>query len=488
LTSDRKSPPHHTLSLPPEEMRALGYRVVDMIVAHWEGVREQAVVRTGSRRALEALFREAPPEGAADIRELLDRLEQEVFGQVANLIHPRFFAFVPSPSNYVSVLADMLAAGFNTIAGTWLAGSAAIEIELVTLDWLRRLCGLPETAGGLFVSGGSAANLTALAVARHVRLAGRGERGAVFFSDQTHSSVERGLRILGFDPACLHRIPSDDACRLPVAALHAAVAASRAAGETPCAVVANAGTVNTGAVDPLRELAAYCRGQSLWLHADGAYGAAAVLTPRGAALLIGLGEVDSLTLDPHKWLFQPFECGCLLLRDGALLRKTFRILPEYLRDVERAGEEVNPCDCGIQLTRGFRALKLWLSLKVFGLTAFRSAVEWGIHLAEVAEVALRASGAWEIVTPAQLGLVTFRYAPAGIDPSAAEQANDGLVEAMRADGYAMLSSTRLRGRTVLRLCPINPRATEAEVQETVRRLEELAEQLTPPGTRRASGG
>src|SRR3954468_4959213 len=156
------SPPS-TLELPPEEMRALGYRVVDMIVAHWEGVRAEPVVRTGSRAALEARLGEALPEAGADVRELLERLEQEVFGQVANLIHPRFFAFVPSPSNYVSVLADMLTAGFNTFAGTWLAGSAAIEIELVTLDWLRRLCGLPETAGGLFVSGGSAANLTALA-------------------------------------------------------------------------------------------------------------------------------------------------------------------------------------------------------------------------------------------------------------------------------------------------------------------------------------
>src|SRR5262249_49746980 len=155
------------------------------------------------------------------------------------------------------------------------------------------------------------------------------EKGTAFFSDQTHSSVERALKLLGFSPARLHRIPSDDEFRLPVAALREAVKASRAAGERPCCVVANAGTVNTGAVDPLRELAEFCRAEGLWLHADGAYGAAAVLAPRGAALLDGLGEVDSLTLDPHKWLFQPFECGCALVRRGAQLRETFRILPEY---------------------------------------------------------------------------------------------------------------------------------------------------------------
>jgi glutamate/tyrosine decarboxylase-like PLP-dependent enzyme len=465
-------------------MRQLGYRVVDMIVAHWEGVRGRAVVRTGSRAALEARVREALPEEGGDVRALLEQLEREVFGQVANLIHPRFFAFVPSPSNFVSVLADMLAAGFNTFAGTWLAGSAAIEIELVTLDWLRELCGLPETAGGLFVSGGSAANLTALAVARRACLPDEVEKGTAFFSDQTHSSVERALRLLGFSPARLHRIPSDDEFRLPVAALREAVKASRAAGERPCCVVANAGAVNTGAVDPLRELAEFCGEEGLWLHADGAYGAAAVLAPRGAALLEGLGEVDSLTLDPHKWLFQPFECGCVLVRRGAQLRETFRILPEYLRDVDRAAEEVNPCDLGIQLTRGFRALKLWLSLKVFGAAAFRSAVEWGIHLAEVAEAALRGSTAWEVVTAAQLGLVTFRYAPTGVPDAAIDQVNRGLVEAMRADGFAMLSSTILRGRTVLRLCPINPRATEEEVRETVRRLEALAEGLLQEGVTR----
>jgi glutamate/tyrosine decarboxylase-like PLP-dependent enzyme len=242
-------------------------------------------------------------------------------------------------------------------------------------------------------------------------------------------------------------------------------------------VVANAGTVNTGAVDPLRPLAEFCRTEGIWLHADGAYGAAAVLTAHGEALLDGLGEVDSLTLDPHKWLFQPFECGCVLLRDGRQLRETFRIQPEYLRDVERAVEEVNPSDYGIQLTRGFRALKLWLSFKVFGLAAFRAAIEWGITLAEVAEERLRSDPCWEVVTAAQLGLVTFRYAPPGTPEETLDRLNIELVEAMRGSGFAMLSSTQLRGRTVLRLCPINPRTTEEELRETIRRLEDLAGEL-----------
>ena len=332
-----------------------------------------------------------------------------------NIAHPRFFAFVPGPSNFVSVMADALAAGFNVFNGSWLGGSGAAAMELAVIDWFRQWCGFPESAGGLFVSGGSMANLTALAAARHARLDDRAEGAVIYYSDQTHSSIDRALRVIGFLPEQIRRIPSDDAFRLPVESLTRCVREDRARGLRPFAVIANAGTTSTGAIDPLREIAEFCRAEHLWMHVDGAYGAAAVICERGRRLLDGIELADSLSFDPHKWLFQPIECGCVLLRDAALMKATYRIMPEYLADVHRNVAEVNPCDYGIQLTRGFRALKVWMSVQYFGMDAFRAAVERGFELAEVAERKLRSMTGWEVVTPAQLGVVCFRQRERGRD-------------------------------------------------------------------------
>jgi len=466
------------LQLSSEEMRALGYLVVDTVVEHFETLRDKSPCRRGDRKALETLLREPLPQQGMNAQSVVRYLQRNVFSNMMHVDHPRFFAFVPSPSNFVGAMADALASGLNGFVGSWFAGSGMAQIELVTVDWLRQLCGLPETAGGLFVSGGSMANLTGLAVARHVRLNDEMAGAVIYYSDQTHSSIERALQVLGFLPHQIRKLPCDEAFRLDLAALESAVADDKAGGKTPFCVVANAGTTNTGAIDPLPELAQVCRKEGLWLHADGAYGAAAVLSETGRALLRGLELVDSLSLDPHKWLFQPFESGCVLVREEGWLKDTFRILPEYLRDVHRSEEGVNFCDRGIQLTRNFRALKLWMSLKVFGLEAFRQAVSWGIRLAELAERRLRNSPCFEIVTPAQIGIVSFRYTAPNRSAEELEAVNQRLVEAMIADGYAILTSTILRGRTVLRLCTINPRTTEDDLEETIRRLERFGKQLS----------
>ncbi|MFB3829812.1 MAG: aspartate aminotransferase family protein [Bryobacteraceae bacterium] len=455
------------LELTPGQMRALGYRAVDLVVDQLSGLGGLPPARGGSRRELEPLFRESAPETGAPPEAVLDQAIGGALARTMHVNHPRFFAFVPSPGNFVGAVADFVAAGFNPFVGTWLAGSGAAEVELVTIDWLREICGMPETAGGLFVSGGSMANLTALAAARQARLGGDMAGARVYFSSQTHSSVERALRVIGFAPEQLRKLPADAGCRLPLEALAAAVAQDRRAGLRPFCVAANAGTTNTGAVDPFPELADFCRRENLWLHADGAYGAAAMICEQGRAALRGLEEVDSLSLDPHKWLFQPFEIGCVLLRDRALLREAFRVTPDYLADAHRLREEVHFCDYGVQLTRSFRALKLWMSIKVFGLAAFREAVAWGFHLAEHAEAVLRRGPEWEIVSPAQMAIVAFRH-------RGGEEITKRLAPAMIADGYAMLSTTTLGGRTALRFCTINPRTTEAEIEETVRRLSAAA--------------
>jgi glutamate/tyrosine decarboxylase-like PLP-dependent enzyme len=471
------APGDERLELDADRMRALGHRVVDMIVDHLARLGEKSTGRILPRGELEAWLRQPPPEEGTDPDAVLDTLERQVLSGILHVNHPRFFAFVPLPGNYISVLADALAAGFAVFSGTWMAGSGPAEVELVAVDWLREICGLPRGARGLFLSGGSMANLTALAAARHARLGSEWADAVVYGSDQLHASVDRALAVLGFSPGRLRKIATDPDFRISLPALRSAVAEDRRAGLRPFCVVANAGSTNTGAVDPLEEIADLCTEANLWLHADGAYGAPAVLTEKGRTLLRGLDRVDSLTLDPHKWLFQPLEMGCLILREGRLLREAFEVRPEYMKDTERGEEEVNFCDYGIQLTRSFRALKLWMSFKVFGLGAFRRAVEHGLQLAELAGRLVDQSPSWAPVTPPMLGVLTFRWAGNFAGPDAADAFHHRLSARMIRSGFAVVTTTRLAGRTVLRLCTNNPRTTAEDVRRTFRKLEETAREI-----------
>ena len=448
-------------------MRQLGYRVVDILVQHFAEGRQGPVGAKGTPDDLLARFAGPPPEMPTPPNELLARLEKDVFPNNLHVDHPRFFAFVPGPGNFVSTMADALASGFNVFNGTWLGGSAAAAIELTVVDWILRFCGFPETSGGLFVSGGSAANLTALHAARATKLGDRIENAVIYFSDQTHYSVERALRVLGFAHQQCCKIPSDDRFRLPIDSLREKIQSDKKMGLRPFCVIANAGTTNTGAVDPLSELADLCAAEGMWLHADGAYGAATMICERGRQKLAGLERVDSLSLDPHKWLFQPFECGFVLVRDAAGLRSAFRLTPEYMRDVHRHTEETSLADYGVQLSRSFRALKVWLSLNTFGLRAFRDAVTRGFELAEFAERELRRRANCEILSPAEMAIVAFRFGKDGA-------VQTRLVEMMLKDGFAFLTSTTLKGMTALRLCTINPRTTEADIVQTIDRLEKFA--------------
>jgi len=436
-------------------MRRLGYRVIDRIVEHWSSLDAAPTVAIGDPAALRELLSGPPPDGPGDASAALDRLFDDVLPWTATNVHPRWFARISSPSNYVSALADAVSSGFNLLGTSWVASSGPSTVELTVLDWLRSWCGMPEGSEGLLTSGGSMASLTALVAAREAR----GGGGVVYLSDQAHGSILRDLKVMGEREVRVLR--SDERFRLPVAAVAAAVADDRAAGRVPFAVVANAGTTNTGAVDPLPELADLCAEERLWFHVDGAYGAAAVLTEGGRATLAGMGRADSLVIDPHKWLFQPYEVGAVLVREPGLLERTFTLSGEYLRDT--FGGEVNFRDRGIQLTRGTRALKLWLSVQVFGLDAFRDAVAHGIALAEHAEAVLRERPGWQVVTPAQLGLVCFTR---GDDDSR-------ISAATVLDGYAAPSTTVLRGQTVLRLCTINPRTTFEEIERTIERMERV---------------
>jgi len=460
-----------------EEMREIGYRVIDMLVDYYEDRADRPVAEKLDYEALDAILREPLPREGRPWREALEQFERQVVDSSNRVDHPRFFAYIPLANNFVSVMADALAAGYNIFNAVWLQGAGAAQVERLTVDWLRQIVGMPQTTGGTFVSGGSAANLTALAVAREIQLGGDMRAAVAYCSDQIHFAVSRGLRVLGFAPEQLRKIPSDDNFRLPAERLRRTIAEDRAAGKRPFCVIASAGTTNTGAVDPLDELADFCADEELWLHVDGAYGAPAALTEQGARALKGLERVDSLALDAHKWLFQPIECGVVLVRERRWLARTFKERPEYLKDMQSDGEELNFMYQGIQLTRQFRALKLWMSFKVFGLDAISEAIAGGFENAELAERLLREAGSWEIVTPAQMAILTFRYKPANGDQALADRVTHDLVGRLLEDGFAFASGTQLRGRPVMRMCCNNPRTTATDLETTVQLMGQLAAEL-----------
>jgi glutamate/tyrosine decarboxylase-like PLP-dependent enzyme len=463
------------LELPPESLRAFGYRIVDMLVEHQEGLSSKPVTGHASRGALTELLDQSLPDGPSDPLAVLAELEQDVLRHTMHVNHPRFFAFIPGPGNMVSALGDALASGFNVIVSLWLEAAGPTAVEEVVTQWLASICGLPKSGGGILVSGGSVANLTGLAVARHVMLDDRLDDAVIYCSDQAHASLQKALRLLGFSSEQVRVIPTDKDYRLQPKQLETALIKDREIGRRPFCIIANAGTTNTGAVDPLPEIATLCAVYNLWFHVDGAYGAAAALSAQGQIELSGLDQADSIAVDPHKWLFQPFECGCILLRDRALLPRTFSARHDYMQD--GAVSDVNLCDYGIQLTRGFRALKLWLSLKIFGLGAFRAAIDHGLAMGKFTETLLRAHDSFELVTSANLGIVSFRYRAAGLSAEALDRVNLAIVEDCIEDGFAFVSSTRLRNRDVLRICPINPRTSKADIQSTLDRLAALGDRL-----------
>jgi aromatic-L-amino-acid/L-tryptophan decarboxylase len=451
------------LAMDPEAMRRLGHEVVDRLVAWAEGMRDAPVLRTATRATLEARLDRPPPARPDRPEAILDELFDDVLPYLGRFDHPRFFAYIPGSGTWPAALGDLVASAANIDAGEWREAAGPSQIELTVLAWFRRWLGYPDGADGVLVSGGSAANLQALAVAREALVGPMSDRLVVYVGDAAHSSVARGARALGFRPDQVRVLMTDADHRLRAATVAAAMESDRQAGRLPFAVVATGGATSTGAADPFRELAELTRERNVWLHVDAAYGGFAIITDRGRAALDGIELADSITLDPHKWLHMPFEVGCLIVRDGSLLARAFEVVPEYLRDAQ-PGDGVNLAQRGLQLTRGARALKVWVSIRYFGVDAFRRAIDRSLDLAEEAQARIEASERLELVTPASLGIVTFRRRFPGVqDEDEVEDRHRSLVEELASSGLALVSSTRLRGRFVLRLCPMNHTSTSEDV-------------------------
>ena len=469
---------HFDLSI--EEMKAYGYKIVDLIAEHWATLEDKKPVTSASRKEMDSIFLQEAPENGTPANDVLDFVMQNVVPYSNVISHPKFYSFVPGPSNFISTMADSLATGFNIFSGGWIVSPAAAELEIVTMNWLLKMYGFPvKDGGGIFTSGGSMANLTALVTARRIKCGDDFSKAVIYLSDQAHSSNIKAIRVLGFKKEQIRILPTDLEFRISINKLKNAIAKDRLEGLQPFCFIASAGTTNTGTVDPLDEIADICEEENLWFHIDGAYGGAAILSEKGARALRGIERADSLTVDPHKWFYQPYEIGCLLVKDATWLSGTFSEKPEYLRDIEGNESEINFYDYGIQLTRRFRALKFYMSIKTYGLQTFREAVSYNIKLADDVEKMLRKSRNWEIISPATLAVINFRYNPIGLNLSEPEldKLNQEISKKMMDSKEALLVTTILNKQVVLRMCLINPKTTIEHIKETFLLCDKFAEEI-----------
>ena len=470
-----------TIDLDPEEFRRLGYRAVDLLAEHFASLPQQPCRQPVPEELRQELMSQPLPQRSSDPDALLDEVAAKILRYPMGNGSPRFFAWVNSPAAPLGALADLLAAGLNpSVAGGDHAGT---YVEHAVLGWIREILGFPAESAAILTSGGSVANLIGLAVMRHVKtggqvraagLAGAGPRLVVYTSTQGHSCIEKDVELLGIGHDNLRRIAVDSDWRMDVSALRGQIAKDRAAGLTPACVAASAGTVNTGAIDPLAEIAALCQAEGLWFHVDAAYGGPAILVAELAEQYRGLEKADSIAMDPHKWMYVPVECGCALVRDAGAMRDAFSLVPPYLRD-----DTALPwfSEFGIQQSRGFRALKLWLTLRQIGVEGYRELITRDIALARSLRQRLGDAPDFEVIAAGPLSITCFRYRPETLqgDETEINRLNRALLDIVQREGHVFLTGTELAGRFALRACIINFRTAEPDLDALLAAIRSAAE-------------
>jgi aromatic-L-amino-acid decarboxylase len=469
------------------DFRRLAHRSVDLVADYLAGLRETPVFRpmTAGDRAF--LTGQTLTDHGVAPAELIADFAEHILPYAMGNGHPRFFGWVNSPPAPLGIIAELLAAAQDPSCDV--GDIASLHLETTVVGWVADLVGYPPSAMGLLVSGGSMATLTGLAAARQ-RLAERDgwdvradgvaaapDRPTVYVSGETHSSVRKAVELLGLGHRCIRQVATDARHRMDPQALRTMVAADRAAGHRPFCVIATAGTTNTGAVDPFDALADICAESGMWLHVDGAYGAIGVLHPELRDAYRGLHRADSLTVDPHKWLSVPVECGCALVRDKDLLQRTFSLVPPYLFLEEGKGIGGPPsfAEFGFQQTRGFRALKLWMTLAHAGREGLRELVVRHVALARLLADRIAAAPDFALAAPVQLSVVCFRYVGTGEhDDATLDALNRALEVLVQDDGRTFLTSTVLDGRFVLRASVLHHSTTAEDVSALLDVIRELA--------------
>ncbi|MGD9715094.1 MAG: aspartate aminotransferase family protein [Thermomicrobiales bacterium] len=491
-----------TLDWSPSRAREFTDRAVDLWQEFLEHLPNLPVATAENETEVARRVVRAVPEQPLSDDELFAYLHEMVFDASAFPGHPRFMAYITGAGTVPGAAADLLASGLNMNAGGWRLAPSATEIEVHLTRWFASQFGLPATAGGLIVSGGAMANFVGLKAARDNRAGwdvrnegvAMGPPLAFYASEEVHVVSDRAVDMLGLGTKALRKIRVDGRLQMDAAALREAIEADVSAGIKPVAVIATAGTVATGAIDPLGEIAALCKEFGVWLHIDAAYGGPAILTEDLRHLLDGIEHADSIAFDPHKWLYTPHSGGCVLVRDLQHLADAFAVHPTYVHeDKERSGHGIDLAMLGPQFSRGFQAFKIWLSLLAHGREAYANRISHDAALARYLEAKIQAREDFELVSPAQLSICCFRYVPPGLSEGPDAEAylselNERLMTAIHLDGRVYCSNAVLDGRFVLRACIVNFRTEAEDIDALVEVISELGAALDAelrPSTDRA---
>jgi glutamate/tyrosine decarboxylase-like PLP-dependent enzyme len=459
----------------------MGNAALEWVVNHHETIRDRPVAPDVSAAELKRRLSGPLPRDGRDFEALLEVFDFVAAGSRHN-DHPRFFGYVSAPGTPIATIADMLASALNANLPAWRSAPAPTELELVTIDWIKEALGLDPGAGGLLLSGGSMANMCALAAARHRKCGPAvSQHGSsahpkpltVYVSTDAHHSLHKAAALLGIGQANVRHIALDDRLRMDVTDLTRQIEADRAAGFDPLCVVATAGTVVTGAVDPIASVAEVARAQGLWLHVDGCYGGFARLAPSASPLFDGIAGADSVALDPHKWLYQPADCGCLIYRDPASVRGAFNLDADVTRILQSEPAEAFAFwDYGPELSRRFRALKVWMTLAYVGTNGIADAIESNLDCARYLAELIDDSDDFEMLAPVGLSIFCMRYLPEGFrggDLSESQQReldriNEQLMLRVQRDGGSYLTNATVGGRFALRGCVLNYRTTRKDME------------------------
>ncbi len=482
MTPPRESDRRHSLDISAEEMSELSTKVTKLVTDYFRDVLEYPVFppTAAAGRVLEHLDRDISLDGK-DLDELLADL-RVIFENSRHNGHPKFFGYVASPANPAGVFADLVASALNANVTSWRSGPAATEIERTVVRWLGSLVGFSSEASGLLTSGGSMANLIALFVAHRTKHAGtpaeasrKGLWGStvpmtIYASDQIHLSIPKAADLLGLGREQVRLVPSDDRLRIDASKLRETISIDLENGKQPFCVVGSAGTVNTGAVDRLSEIAEVAREFNLWFHIDGAYGAPGFLDQSKRSLFAGIEDADSLSLDPHKWLYVSLDSGCVLFRDGEKHRAAFsNEEADYIKIHEQNEEAFAFWDYGPELSRRFRALKIWFTLRYYGVERIAAAITHDNSLAEYLSKSIVAADDFELLAPVELSICCFRHVPANLrnDEAGLNEINETIMHRVQRGGEAYLSNATINGKFALRACITNFRTTRADIDQTL---------------------
>lgn len=463
-----------------ESIRALGHRVMDDMIDFLAGVRDRPVWAPIPEDKKET-YREPLPLSPTPVEEVYTQFREDILPYTTGNIHPRFFAWVQGTGTFTGALADFMASIMNPNVA--IGEHSPMYVDGQVVDWCKEMLGFPKAAGGLLVSGATMANLTALAVAREpFRDKALDGPLVAYASTETHACVTKAIQVLGLGKEGLCSVPVDGHYRIRTDLLRERIRADRAEGKIPFCIVANAGTVNTGAIDPLGALWEIAREENLWLHIDGAFGALAKLIPAFADELAVIERADSVAFDLHKWLYMPYEVGCVLIRDAGLQRRAFATKANYLLSHDRglaAGPETIS-NKGIELSRGFKALKVWMSLKEHGIDKYRSLIAANIAQAKYLGERIREHPELELLAGVSLNIVCYRYNPGtGQGTDALNALNKELLMRLHGSGKAAPSYTLLDGRYAIRAAITNHRTRMEDMDVLVEATLEIGRELTP---------